>query len=142
MSELGPIRIDHIGIAATSLDAGSAFWQLLGLDNSGPDLENFDQGVKIRFLDLTEDEPGRPAKLEILEPLGEHTPVGKFINKRGTGIQQLCLRVENLDAMLEHLLANGVRLIDEGPKMGAHGSRIAFVHPSSTGGVLVELTED
>ena len=53
MSELGPIRIDHIGIAATSLDAGSAFWQLLGLDNSGPDLENFDQGVKIRFLDLT-----------------------------------------------------------------------------------------
>jgi methylmalonyl-CoA/ethylmalonyl-CoA epimerase len=79
--------------------------------------------------------------LEILEPTGEDTPIGKFLSKRGPGIQQLCLRVENIKQVIEHLLENGIKMIDESPRQGVGGAIIAFVHPKSTGGVLVELTQ-
>ena len=132
------IRLDHIGIAVDDLESGSAFWQLLGL-SQGDDERNDEQGVNIRFF---ETEQGTNAtRIELLEPIGEDTPIGRFLNKKGEGIQQIAFRVDDLDSLLSRLKAEGVRLINETPTEGAHGSRIAFVHPSSTGGVLVELLE-
>jgi len=80
-------------------------------------------------------------KVELLEPTSVDTPIGKFLQKRGPGIQQMCFRVENLVEMIELLVTNGVLMIDERPRIGAGGKHIAFVHPKSTGGVLVELTQ-
>jgi len=132
------IRLDHIGIAVDDLDSGSAFWQLLGL-KKGDDERNDEQGVNIRFF---ETEPGTNAtRIELLEPIDEDTPIGRFLNKKGAGIQQIAFRVDNLNSLLSKLKAEGVRLINETPTEGSHGSQIAFVHPSSTGGVLVELLE-
>ena len=81
------------------------------------------------------------AKIELLEPTGEDTPIGRFLQKRGPGVQQVCFSVGDLEGLLTHLTKNGIRLIDEVPRLGAGGKMIAFVHPSSTGGVLVELTQ-
>ena len=132
------IRLDHIGIAVDDLDSGSAFWKLLGL-NQGEDERNDEQGVNIRFF---ETEQGTNAtRIELLAPTAEDTPIGRFIKKKGPGIQQIAFRVDDLDALVVRLMAEGVRLIDEIPAEGAQGSRIVFVHPSSTGGVLVELLE-
>ena len=132
------IRLDHIGIAVNDLDSGSTFWKLIGL-TQGDDEKNDEQGVSIRFF---ETQQGTNAtRIELLAPTGEDTPIGRFLKKRGPGIQQIAFRVDDLDALLVRLLSSGVRLIDETPSEGAHGSRIIFVHPSSTGGVLVELME-
>ena len=79
--------------------------------------------------------------MELLEPTGPDTPIGRFLEKRGPGVQQVCFRVGDLIGLLQHLKANGIRLIDEVPRTGAGGMQIAFVHPSSTGGVLVELAQ-
>ena len=132
------IRLDHIGIAVGDLDSGSAFWQLLGL-NQGDDERNDEQGVNIRFFETEQGTKG--TRIELLSPTADDTPIGRFLNKKGAGIQQIAFRVDDLDSLLSRLKTAGVRLIDETPTEGAHGSRIAFVHPSSTGGVLVELME-
>jgi methylmalonyl-CoA/ethylmalonyl-CoA epimerase len=79
--------------------------------------------------------------IELLQPTSEDTPIGKFLAKRGPGIQQLCFRVEKLQPLIDYLLDNGIQMIDTEPKLGAGGSKIAFVHPKSTGGVLVELKQ-
>ena len=132
------IRLDHIGIAVNELDSGSGFWKLLGLIQ-GEDELNDAQGVNIRFF---ETEQGTNAtRIELLAPTGPDTPIGRFIQKKGVGIQQIAFRVDDLDSLIDRLLSAGVRLIDETPTEGAQGSRIVFVHPSSTGGVLVELLE-
>ena len=132
------IRLDHIGIAVNELDSGSEFWKLLGLIQ-GEDERNDEQGVNIRFF---ETEQGTNAtRIELLAPTGPDTPIGRFIQKKGVGIQQIAFRVDDLDSLVVRLLSAGVRLIDETPTEGAQGSRIVFVHPSSTGGVLVELLE-
>lgn len=132
------IRIDHIGIAVNNLDSGSTFWRLLGLEQ-GDDELNEEQGVNIRFFGT---EHGDDAtRIELLSPTGQDTPIGRFLEKFGQGIQQIAFRVDDLESLLSKLKAEGVRLINETPTQGAHGSRIAFVHPSSTGGVLVELLE-
>ena len=96
--------------------------------------------VTTRFfpLDVVSDEQ---TNIEILEPTSSDTPVGKFLEKRGPGIQQLCLAVDDLEAMIAHLMEHGVNMIDKEPKIGAHNSIIAFVHPKSTGGILVELKQ-
>ena len=132
------IRLDHIGIAVNDLESGSAFWKLLGL-SQGEDERNDEQGVDIRFFETEYSTDA--ARIELLSPTGEDTPIGRFLTKNGPGIQQIAFRVDDLESLLSRLKANGVRLIDETPTEGAHGSRIAFVHPSSTGGVLVELLE-
>jgi methylmalonyl-CoA epimerase len=139
--DLWPIHIDHIGIAANSLDEGSHFWRLLGLIEGEEDEINIEQGVKIRFFSTAHEAEGKVPRLEILEPTGEQTPIADFIAKRGVGIQQLCLRVPDLRAMLEHLSSNGIQLIDENPRRGSDGNLIAFVHPRSPGGALVELCQ-
>jgi methylmalonyl-CoA/ethylmalonyl-CoA epimerase len=134
------IEIDHIGIATNSLDEGSKFWKLLGLQSQGDDEFVEDQGVITRFFPLSKSITSGP-NIELLEPSGPDTPIGKFLEKRGVGIQQLCLSVDNLVELISHLIENGITMIDEVPRKGAHNSIIAFVHPKSTGGVLVELKQ-
>ena len=134
------IEIDHIGIATNSLDEGSKFWKLLGLQSQGDDEFVEDQGVITRFFPLSKSITSGP-NIELLEPSGPNTPIGKFLEKRGAGIQQLCLSVDNLEELICHLVENGITMIDEVPRKGAHNSIIAFVHPKSTGGVLVELKQ-
>tara|TARA_Y100000758_G_scaffold184374_1_gene131246 strand:- start:22 stop:432 length:411 start_codon:yes stop_codon:yes gene_type:complete len=133
---MSDVSVDHIGIATESLEVASGFWELLGFKHSAEHV-NDEQGVRIRMLEGS----GSSTKIELLEPLGPNTPIGRFISKRGEGIQQLAIRVNDIESTIAQLIASGVRLIDEQPVDGASGSIIAFVHPSSTGGVLVELVE-
>lgn len=132
------IRLDHIGIAVNDLEQGVKFWELLGLTTSKEVETNEEQGVKILFLSTTE---GPAPDIELLEPTGLDTPIGQFISKRGPGIQQLAFEVDDISQIISQLQSNGVEMIDETPKIGADGNKIAFVHPKSTGGVLVELVE-
>ena len=134
------IRLDHIGIAVNNLDDGEKFWRLLGLIPEGDDEEVIDQGVITRFIPIAETEQ-KPALIELLEPTGDDTPIGKFIAKRGVGIQQICFEVEDLVVMIEHLTNSGIRMTDSEPRTGSKNCLIAFVHPKSTGGVLVELSQ-
>ncbi|RAH13668.1 MAG: methylmalonyl-CoA epimerase [Methanobacteriota archaeon] len=133
------VEIDHIGIATKDIDQSSFFWEKIGFIKDYEDEIVEEQGVKVRYFSSTNKKSS--AKIELLEPTGEETPIGKFLSKYGPGIQQLCLKVNNLEELLADLIESGVELIDEVPKIGSHGSKIAFVHPRSTGGVLVELTE-
>ena len=140
--DFGPIYIDHIGIAAHNLDDSTDFWRLIGLVQGEHDETVEDQGVTTRFFSTGKMSSTMPvAKVELLEPTGTDTPIGKFLSKRGPGVQQVCFSVGDLSGLLNHLIKNGVRLIDETPRQGAGGHMIAFVHPSSTGGVLVELSQ-
>ena len=133
------IYLDHIGIACDNIEQSSRFWKLIGLIQ-GSDEIVADQGVTTRFFSTSENDPMEP-KIELLEPTGPDTPIGKFLSKRGPGVQQVCFRVENLEEMISILLENDVQMIDTIPRKGAHDSLIAFVHPKSTGGVLVELAQ-
>lgn len=128
-------ELDHIGIAVDTLEAGSAFYQALGMtDMEVEDVPS--QKVKTGFLRLA-----NHATLELLEPTSPDSTVRKFLDKRGPGIHHICLRVKGIDGILRDLKAKGVRLIDEQARIGAHGCRVAFIHPASTGGVLIELSE-
>ena len=131
--------IDHIGIATLDLDSSSNFWEILGMNSNHEDELVESQGVRIRFFEFQKHKSD--TRIELLEPTSENTPIGKFIAKRGIGIQQICLEVKGLTQLLEHLKSNNIQLIDEVPIEGANGCMIAFVHPKSTGGVLVELSE-
>ena len=133
---MSDVSVDHIGIASESIESASGFWELLGFKQSS-EYVNDEQGVRIKMLEGS----GSSAKIELLEPLESNTPIGRFISKRGEGIQQLAIRVNDIESTITQLIASGVRMIDEHPVEGASGSIIAFVHPSSTGGVLVELVE-
>lgn len=133
------IYLDHIGIACNELDSASRFWNLIGLTQGDDELVE-SQGVTTRFFSTSEGDTETP-KIELLEPTNIDTPIGKFLSKRGPGIQQICFRVDNLHEMISFLLENGIKMIDTEPKVGSHGALIAFVHPKSTGGVLVELAQ-
>jgi len=128
-------RINHIGIAVNSIEATLKFYQeALGLTLTRSEAEP-DQGVLTAFLPVGESD------LELLEPLGEDTPVGRFLARRGEGIHHVCFEVEDIDAALAHLKEQGVTLVNREPQTTAWGWRIAFVHPRATHGVLVELVE-
>lgn len=127
-------KIDHIGIAVRTLERGLAFYEALGLVCSGRETVESQQ-VKVAFIDLGH------SRVELLEPTGPESPIARFLERRGEGIHHLCLRVEDLEARLESLRAAGVRLINHEPVEGAGGCRVAFVHPASAGGVLIELSQ-
>ena len=133
------IYLDHIGIACENLDDSSSFWSLLGLIQGDDELVE-DQGVTTRFFSTSDSDPSTP-KIELLEPTSEDTPIGKFLSKRGPGVQQVCFRVEDIQSVISLMIDNGIQMIDTEPRKGAHGALIAFVHPKSTGGVLVELAQ-
>ncbi len=127
--------VNHIGIATPSLDESVELWSKLGFSPS-EDKINEDQGVKIRYL-----KGSGNTRIELLEPLSGESPVGRFISTRGPGVQQIAIDVEDIDSMISDLVGIGVRMVSEVPVIGSDGLRIAFVHPSSTGGVLIELVE-
>ncbi len=130
-----PVAIDHIGIAVESIDEALKFWERsLGIKCTGVE-EVAEQKVKTAFLPLGDTE------VELLEATDPESPVAKFIEKKGEGIHHLAIRVENLEEALEKMKALGLRMIDEQPRYGAGGARIAFVHPKTAGGVLLELSE-
>ena len=126
-------RIAHIGIAVRGLDDSVSFYRdILGL----PDVPLDDaDGAKIAGLAAGD------SLVELLEAESADSPIGRFVAKRGPGIHHVCFAVDDLDATLARCRASGIRLIDESPRVGAEGKRIAFLHPSATSGVLVELTE-
>jgi methylmalonyl-CoA/ethylmalonyl-CoA epimerase len=126
-------RIAHIGIAVRGLDDSVSFYRdVLGM----PDVPLDDaDGAKIAGLAAGE------SLVELLEAESPDSPIGKFVAKRGPGIHHVCFAVDDLDATLDRCRAHGIRLIDETPRIGAEGKRIAFLHPSATSGVLVELSE-
>jgi methylmalonyl-CoA/ethylmalonyl-CoA epimerase len=129
------LHIDHIGVAAKDMEGAIRFFtEKLGLTSAGFETVE-DQAVRVAFLPLGEGE------IEILESTKPDGPVAKFIEARGEGIQHIALRVDDLEAALRELKEKGVRLIDEKPRRGAGGARIAFVHPKETHGVLLELCE-
>ena len=128
--------VDHIGIATHSLDTHTKFWTSLGFIHKNDEI-NENQGVKIRFFQT----PSGGPKIELLEPLSEDTPIGKFLRERGEGVQQIAVRTDDISSTIKQLQSSGIRMINQEPVEGANGTMIAFVHPSSTGGVLVELVE-
>ena len=128
-------KLDHIGIAVANLDEALAFYRdALGLEVDIPE-EVPSQRVRAHFIPVGE------SAIELLEATTEDSPIAKYVGKRGPGLHHITLRVDDIEAALARLKARGVRLIDETPRAGAHGSRVAFVHPSSAHGVLVELTQ-
>ena len=130
-----PTVVDHIGVAVKDLQKALAFWEnSLGIPCVRVE-EVTEQKVRTAFL------PVGDTEIELLEPTSDESPVAKFLEKKGEGIHHIALRVENLEAALEDLKAQGVQLIDTTPRYGAGGARIAFVHPKATGGVLLELSE-
>jgi len=128
-------HIDHIGIAVKGLDQASAFYKdVLGLEVK--EVETVaEQKVNVAFIPITDSE------VELLESTEADGPVAKFIEARGEGVQHIAFRVENLEEALAELKAKGIRLIDQSPRKGAGGARIAFIHPKETNGVLVEICE-
>lgn len=126
--------IDHLGIAVKSLAASKAIYQKLGMTISPEELVEAEQ-VRVVMVPVGE------ARLELLEPTSENSVIAKFIAKRGEGLHHVSLRVPDLAAAVARLKKDGVRLVSEDIKVGAGGHRYVFVHPSSTGGVLLELVE-
>lgn len=127
--------VDHIGIAVADLEESlKLYTETFGLELQGTEVVE-EQKVKVAFLPIGDTE------IELLESTDPEGPIAKFIEKRGQGIQHIALRVDDIDAALDKMRAEGIRLIDEKPRYGAGGARIAFLHPKATGGVLIELCE-
>ena len=128
-------KINHIGIAVNNIqDFITLYRDVLGLEYSGEEIVE-DQKVKVAFFDIGE------SRIELLEPTAPDSPVAKFIEKRGEGMHHLSVSSENIEKDLEEMKKKGIRLIDEVPRKGAHGTKIAFIHPKETK-VLLELTEE
>ena len=129
------LKIDHLGIAVHNIEEGQKFWSdVLGLSFEGAETVA-EQKVTTAFFPVGESE------VELLESTAPDGPIAKYIEKKGTGIQHVAFRVADIDAALAELKAKGVQLIDQTPRIGAGGARIAFLHPKATGGVLVELCQ-
>jgi methylmalonyl-CoA epimerase len=127
--------LDHIGIAVSDIEEALAFYRdALGLEIEAPE-DVPSQRVRAHFI------PAGESALELLEATADDSPIAKYLQKRGPGLHHITLRVDDIRAALAQLKARGVRLIDEAPRPGAQGSLVAFIHPSSAQGVLVELTQ-
>ena len=127
-------RIAHIGIATESIGVVADFYRLLGLEMDTMEVVE-DQNVKVAMMKVGE------SAVELIEPLGESSPVTRFIKKRGEGIHHITFEVDDIEDMLEKLAQANIKLIDEEPRPGTEGDLIAFIHPHSTGGVLIELCQ-
>ena len=129
------MKIDHIGIATRGIEEASSFWcEALGIKSF--DIEEVkEEGVRVAMLPLGE------SRIELLEATGDNSPITSFLEKRGPGIHHIALRVSDIRRALAQVKASGARLIDETPRTGAGGCLVAFIHPSATGGVLIELVE-
>lgn len=131
-----PTCLDHLGLAVHSLEQASRLYgDVLGLASGGVE-EIPDQKVRAAFFQAGH------VRIELLEPTGSDSPIAKFLEKRGPGLHHVAYRVADLPATLAALAEAGVRLIDDAPRPGAHGTLIAFAHPASTGGVLIEFCQE
>jgi methylmalonyl-CoA/ethylmalonyl-CoA epimerase len=129
------MKIDHLGIATKGIDDALRFWaDALGLENVHTETVE-DQKVRVAMLPIGE------SRIELLEPISDDSPISKFLEKRGGGIHHIAVEVEDIVAALAKLKDKGMRLIDEAPRIGAVGCLVAFVHPSSASGVLLELVQ-
>lgn len=129
------MKINHLGIATKGIDEALEFWSdALGLENVHTEVVE-DQKVRVAMLPIGE------SRVELLEPTSDDSPISKFLEKRGGGIHHIAVEVDDIVASLERLKATGMRLIDESPRVGAEGCLVAFVHPASTNGVLLELVQ-
>ena len=133
--EMGNSSINHIGIATPSLDDSETIWEALGF-TAGDDQVVPDQGVRIRYMNGDGN-----TRIELLEPLTTDSPVGRFLSTKGPGVQQVAVNVNDIEKKIDELKSMGIRMINNEPVSGSDGHRIAFVHPSSCGGVLIELVE-
>ena len=128
-------RVDHIGIAVKDIEQAKKFYtEFLGMKDLGEEVVE-EQKVKVCYI------PCGDSEIELLESTSPDGPIAKHIEKKGEGIQHIALRVDNIEAAIADLMAKGVRMIDEKPRYGAGGAKIAFVHPKSTGGILLEISE-
>ena len=129
------MKINHLGIATKGIDEALKFWvNGLGLENVHTETVE-DQKVRVAMLPIGD------TRIELLEATSDDSPIAKFVEKRGGGIHQIAVEVENIEASLAKLKAEGMRLIDETPRIGAENCLVAFVHPSSANGVLLELVQ-
>jgi methylmalonyl-CoA/ethylmalonyl-CoA epimerase len=129
------MKIDHLGIAVRSISDSLDFYrQTLGMEVTATEAVQ-DQGVRVALLPVGE------SRIELLEPSSDDTPVGRFIASRGEGLHHICYEVEDLASKMEDLKSRGVRVLDGYPRRGAEGKLVAFLHPASANGVLVELVE-
>ena len=130
------MKINHLGIATKGIEEALKFWEdALGLENVHTEVVE-DQKVRVAMLPIGE------SRIELLEPTSEDSPISKFLEKRGGGIHHIAVEVEDIRAALAKLKETGARLIDEKPRIGAEGCLVAFVHPASSGGVLLELVQE
>lgn len=127
-------ELDHIGIAVSSIERRLGAYAALGLEVEGRE-EVASEKVRVAFLPLGD------ARIELLEPTGPDSPIAGFIAKRGEGIHHLCVRVDDIRSAMAELKANGLELLSDEPRPGAHGTLVCFVHPRSSGGVLLELSQ-
>ncbi|MBN4050885.1 MAG: methylmalonyl-CoA epimerase [Alkaliphilus sp.] len=128
-------KIDHIGIAVKNIEESLKFYKdVLGIECTEIE-EVAEQKVKVAFLPIGDTE------LELLESTDKEGPIARFIEKKGEGMQHIAFQVDNIEEAIKNMIDKGVRMIDEKPRYGAGGAKIAFCHPKSTGGVLVELSE-
>lgn len=130
----GKTRLDHVAIAVNSLEEALPFYENLGLERLDIEVVE-EQGVRVAKLEVGN------THIELLEPLSPESPVGKFIAQKGPGLHHICIGVQDIECSLRDLKEAGTKLINETPKIGAGGAKIAFVHPRATGGVLLELSE-
>ena len=129
------MKINHLGIATNGIDDALKFWaDALGLENVHTETVE-DQKVRVAMLPIGE------SRVELLEPTSDDSPISKFLEKRGGGIHHIAVEVDDIEASLAQLKAQGMRLIDETPRVGAEGCLVAFVHPAASGGVLLELVQ-
>lgn len=129
------LKINHLGVATKSIDEALKFWSdALGLENVHTEVVD-EQKVRVAMFPIGE------SRIELLEPTSDDSPISKFLEKRGGGIHHIAVEVDDIEAALAKLKAQGMRLIDESPRIGAEGCLVAFVHPSSANGVLLELVQ-
>jgi methylmalonyl-CoA/ethylmalonyl-CoA epimerase len=129
------LKVDHIGIAVKDLDETLKFYtDILGLECQGTEVVE-EQKVRVAFL------PVGDTEVELLESTTDDGPIARFIEKNGEGMQHIAFRVDNIEEAIEYMKEKGMRMIDEAPRYGAGGAKIAFVHPKSSNRVLVELSE-
>ncbi len=129
------MKLDHIGIAVKAIDERLKVWhQILGLALHGIEEVN-DQKVKVAMLELGD------IYIELLEATDQDSPIRKFIDRKGEGLHHLSIEVDDIEEVLKHLKLKGIKLIDESPRIGASGKKIAFIHPKDMGGVLIELCQ-
>ena len=129
------LGIEHIGIAVNDLDTSAPFWShILNISHKGKEIVQ-DQGVLTDIYDTTQ------GKVELLQSLGDDTPIGKFLSKRGPGVHHVCFEVDDINQAINELNELNIHILSDHPTRGAEGYEVVFIHPESTGGVLVELAE-